>query len=360
MKLQARKQLPILVVHRRTELSPNQISDRAREAAEEILIAGEAANTRRSYESAIRYWCAWSEARYGRKLPLPVPAPMVVQYIVDHVGREKRGQVVSELPKSIDEALVAAGAKGAMGPLRMNTVDHRVAVLSKLHQLRKLSPNPCEDPEIRHLLSRARRAASKRGEAPRKKTAATKEPLEAMLATCDNSLEGLRDRALLLFGWSSGGRRRSEVASAKVEQLEKVDTRGYLFRLGHSKTNQDGGRHSVAKPIKGPAAKALANWLEASNIVKGPIFRRIWKSVVGPALSPAAVAEIIKRRATRAAIPGDWGGHSLRSGFVTEAGRRQIPIGDVMAMTEHRKVDTVLAYYRSGELAKSPVGDLLS
>lgn len=31
-----------------------------------------------------------------------------------------------------------------------------------------------------------------------------------------------------------------------------------------------------------------------------------------------------------------------------------------MAMTEHRKVDTVLGYYRSGELAQSQIGDLLS
>ena len=49
----------------------------------------------------------------------------------------------------------------------------------------------------------------------------------------------------------------------------------------------------------------------------------------------------------------------MRSGFVSEAGRRNIPIGDVMAMTEHRKVDTVLGYYRSGELAQNPVGNLL-
>jgi hypothetical protein len=30
-----------------------------------------------------------------------------------------------------------------------------------------------------------------------------------------------------------------------------------------------------------------------------------------------------------------------------------------MAMTEHRKVDTVIGYYRSGELAANAVGNLL-
>lgn len=343
-------------------LDPEVLSDQTRRAAEEILMAGEAENTRLSYQSAVRYWCAWFQARYGRRIPLPVPLPVVVQFLVDHVGRSRGAEVVCELPKAIDSALVAAGAKGGLGPLKINTVVHRLAVLSKLHQLRRLA-NPCEDAAIRHLLSKAKRASSKRGEVVTQKTAATREPLEAMVATCDDSLEGVRDKAVLLFGWASGGRRRSEVATATVEQLTKVDDRGYLLRLGHSKTNQVGdrkGQAAVDKPIKGVAADALRTWLERSEIKKGPIFRRLWKKRVGPPLSPAAVAQILKRRAALAGLPGDWGGHSLRSGFVTEAGRQKIPLGDVMAMTDHRKVDTLLGYYRSGELAKNPVGDLLS
>ncbi len=43
-----------------------------------------------------------------------------------------------------------------------------------------------------------------------------------MLATCDDSLEGLRDRALLCFGFASGGRRRSEIAAADLRDLRKT------------------------------------------------------------------------------------------------------------------------------------------
>ena len=46
--------------------------------------------------------------------------------------------------------------------------------------------------------------------------------LEAMLATCDDSLEGLRDRALLCFGFASGGRRRSEIAAADLRDLRRI------------------------------------------------------------------------------------------------------------------------------------------
>lgn len=339
-------------------LSPSELGDAARKAAEEILAAGRSENTVASYQSALRYWCAWAQLRYGQALALPVSVPVVVQFLVDHIARGSLESPVCELPKDMDARMVESGLKGRRGPLKMNTVIHRMAVLSKLHQLRKQA-NPCEDPQIRHLLATARRAASKRGETPTKKTAATREPLEAMLATCDDSLEGKRDRALLLFGWASGGRRRSEVSDAVVENLEKVDGRGYLYRLHRSKTNQSGEATSIDKPIKGIAADALSSWLAAARIEGGPIFRRLWNARVGPSLSPTSVGAIVKKRAKLAGLEGDWAGHSLRSGFVTEAGKRNIPLGDVMAMTEHRKVDTVLGYYQSGQLAKKPVSNLL-
>ena len=342
-------------------LSTEKLGEQARRAAEEILIAGQAENTLRAYRSAMRYWCAWAQARYGKPLTLPVSVPVVVQFIVDHAARVKDGNVVCELPAEIDLQLVVAGFKGSLGPLKMSTVTHRLYVLSKLHQLKRVT-NPCEDAQVRHLISRAKRAASKRGEAPTKKTAATREPLEAMAATCDDSLEGTRDRALLLFAWSSGGRRRSEVAAATMEQLIKVDAHTYLLRMHRSKTNQAGSTPRNAlpdKPIRGKAAEALTAWLTRAQIIEGPIFRRLWRNRIGPSLSGASVASVVKRRAKLAGIEGDWAGHSLRSGFITEAGKRKVPLGDVMALTEHRQAATVMGYYRSGELFESEVGQLL-
>ncbi len=338
-------------------LSTEQLSDQARRAAEDILLAGQAENTLRAYRSAMRYWCAWAQARYGKALALPVPVPVVVQFIVDHTARLKNGERVIELPKDTDEHLVAAGFKSALGALKMSTVSHRLYVLSKLHQLRK-EKNPCEDPEVRHLVARAKRAAVKLGETERKKTAATREPLEAMLATCDDSLAGVRDKALLLFAWGSGGRRRSEVSAATVDQLRKIDDQTYLFTLVRSKTNQSGEAISPEKPVRGRAAEAMTTWLARAGITEGPIFRRVWKSVAGPALSAQSVAAIVKRRAALAGISGDWAAHSLRAGFITEAGRRKIPLGDIMAMTDHRNAATVVGYHRAGELFESEIATL--
>lgn len=62
----------------------------------------------------------------------------------------------------------AAGLKAKPGQWTLTTVRHRCAVLSTAHRL-KQQPNPCEQPAIRTVLSRAARAAVKRGEGPRKK-----------------------------------------------------------------------------------------------------------------------------------------------------------------------------------------------
>ena len=205
----------------------------------------------------------------------------VIQFLVDHIQRKNKTGLVSELPPAIDQVLVAAGLKAKLGPLKLATVVQRVAVLSTAHKLKRLT-NPCELASVRTLLSRARRAAVKRGERPTKKTAITRPELEAMLATCDDSLAGLRDRALLCFGFASGGRRRSEIAAADWRDLRKVGEDGYIYRLEYSKTQQAGvtADSTPDKPILGISAEALTAWLAAAEIREGAIFRRIWKDRV--------------------------------------------------------------------------------
>jgi integrase len=339
---------------------PEQLAQQAADAVRELLAEAAAANTTRSYATALRYWAGWHQARYGIELTLPASEAVVIQFLVDHIQRRNKTGLVSELPSAIDQALVAAGLKAKVGPLKLSTVVQRVAVLSTAHKLKRLA-NPCALPSVRTLLSRARRAAVKRGERPTKKTAIARTELEAMLATCDGSLEGLRDRALLCFGFASGGRRRSEIAGADLRDLRKVGKDGYIYRLEYSKTQQAGVTvdSTPDKPILGRSAEALAAWLNAAGIHEGAIFRRVWKGRVGPALLPGSVATIVKRRAHLAGLDGDFGAHSLRSGFVTEAGKQGVPLPAVMALTEHRSVASVIGYFQAGAAEDNPAARLL-
>lgn len=397
-------------------LDPRRLASTAEEAARALLRQGESSNTRVSYGSAMRYWCAWYAARYGGSLALPVPVPVVVQFIVDHAvrrpnepsdaqppkapsetaddapsqdqGRKRRkspkvsAELVTELPPDVDEALVKNGYKSKLGPPALNTLVHRIAVLSKAHQMARAGstgstgstgaagspdagmPNPCADTLVRELLARTRRAYAQRGARPKRQRALTKDPLQLLLATCDESLKGKRDRALLLFGWATGGRRRSEIASATLENLQRIDADSFVYTLSHSKTNQSGSlRPEDVKPLVGTAAAAMREWLavlKARGIDEGPIFRRIRRGGhLAEPLAAAAVRDIVRERCALAGVEGSFSAHSLRAGFVTEAGRQNMPLPETMAMTGHQSVATVVGYFRAESALAGKAGRML-
>lgn len=237
----------------------------------------------------MRRWAAWCLGRYGRPIALPVPEAAVLQFVVDHLARARPdGSLQHELPA----ALVAAGAKATTRHWKRSTVEHRLSVLAGIHRQHD-QPNPCEASAVLQLPKSARRAGAQRGVAPTKKAALTREPLEAMLATCDDSLEGLRDRALLLFGFASGGRRRSETAAAQLNQLQRIDISTFVFRMGVRKTDQTGqaGAGPGGKPLVGRAPRALEPWLAAASITDGALFRRLWGPRLEPALSVASSSD---------------------------------------------------------------------
>jgi integrase len=61
-----------------------------------------------------------------------------------------------------------------------------------------------------------------------------------------------------------------------------------------------------------------------------------------------------------AGLEGDFGAHSLRSGFVTEAGRQNVPMKEAMQLTGHRSLATFLRYFQSGAVQLSAAAaDLL-
>jgi integrase len=346
---------------------------------------GQSRNTARTYQTALRYWGAWHTLRYERPIEGPVDPQVVVQFIVDHLEHcpwlaapEISPYLPSSrttqhlLPLGIDRVLVDRGYKARLGAWSLQTVNTRLAALSNAHQhyianhaYLNLGPeaNPLCDARVRQLLAAARRAYASRGREPSRPIAATRDVIDLLLATCDDGLIGRRDRALLLFGWASGGRRRSEITAASFENVRR-DGAGFVYELGRSKTNQSARRdRSSFKPIQGRAAEALRAWIDvlmSFRVTEGKLFRVIRHERVYEPLSDWSVREIVRRRARLVDQPlGKLSAHSLRSGFVTEAGKRGISIGETMAMTGHRSIQTVMTYYQSGELSVSRAARLL-
>jgi hypothetical protein len=90
------------------------------------------------------------------------------------------------------------------------------------------------------------------------------------------SLRELRDRAILLLGFS-GAFRRSELVALNLTDIEWT-TEGALVSIRRSKTDQEGLGRRVGIP-RGDIAcpvTALEAWLEAADISEGAVFRRIF------------------------------------------------------------------------------------
>lgn len=333
----------------------------------QIRAEAASSNTARSYSSALRYWQSWFRATFGYDLTLPATPGLITRFLTDHLGRrasDGSSSVLCGLPESVDRELVRRGAKKKLGPLALKTIEHRLAVFAQAHQAARSThpglPSPFDDYEFKRLLADAKKLAFKRGDVSKKKTAATGHVLRAMLAQCDlQTMKGARDAAVIMVGWSSGGRRRSEIAGIEFNDLVKLPPTNnqphrYQLNLRGGKTNQDGTRASPPKPVVGRAGEVLANWLALSGIGSGRIFREVRDGkAYGAGLSGEAVANIVKRLADAAQLEGNYAGHSLRSGWITEAGRNGTSPGDMMAFTDHRDPKTVLAYHQAGRLLDS-------
>lgn len=316
------------------------VDERTRERLRRIVDDGTPPNTRRAYEGDVRYFWAWCSAIGWTDEPFyPVPSEIIAKFVVDHL---------EGLDDEVDEDLVSRGVKARLGRHSMNTIDRRVSALAALHKTKGM-PSPSKDPIVSQVLSKARRATARRGERPGKKKAVIRSTLDMMLDTCSSgSLVDLRDAAVLLFGWSSGGRRRSEICSAVHADLEEAGDE-FVYHLGITKTSQEGDGGTV--PVRGRAARAIRAWLAAAGIAAGPLFRPIDRhgNVLDRALSDRSVALIVKKRIRLAGLdPRLYAGHSLRSGFITEAGLQGKSLLEAMALSRHKTVQVAAGYHQAG------------
>lgn len=372
-------------------LDPAADSEHAMALASRIEEAASSRNTERARRAALAYWSAWFQARYQREFAIPpagLPVPVIVQFLVDHalVPREPgSSDLVLGMGTELAQLLVDAGVKKDLAPPKLATIEQRLALLSAEHRRLQAQGgaysalyNPCLAPEVKHLQANLRRSYA-RPDAPAaqsalaavdKAPALTSDLLQLVLATCDDSLVGKRDRALLAFAFASGGRRRSEVAAAQLDRLRPLPgpEPQFIYELRHSKTNQAGlVDERSGKPVLGAAGAALAQWLAAlraagKDLDQGPVFRRIFRgtTIGDKPLTSGAIWSIVKARCRLAGLGGDYSPHSLRSGFLTDVGRRPgIPFHEGMAMSGHTDMRTAMGYTRPGAMAHSSAARLL-
>jgi len=173
-----------------------------------------------------------------------------------------------------------------------------------------------EDPTKAIVVKLAlRRAGRQLGSAQRQVAPINRPLLDRMLATCEGSLIGARDRALLLLAYETA-RRRSELVGFSLEDLIIDEGRITGIWLRKSKTDQLGtGKRLV---LSETAAQAIEAWVRLAKLGSGTLLRAIKGVRVNASLSAGQVARIFKSRATRAGVDDlakeSISGHSLRVG----------------------------------------------
>ncbi|MDQ1429368.1 MAG: hypothetical protein QOK39_2844 [Acidimicrobiaceae bacterium] len=232
------------------------------------------ANTRRAYRSDFAHFTRWCRA--AGIPPLPATPEAVYLYLMDLVADDN-----------------SAGYAVA-------TVERRLAAITAVHRGDGHPPTPAQHPQVRQLMAAIGRTY---GRPPNARDPLTGDQLAVIVDHLNLATwSGLRDRALLLFGFASG-LRRAELAALTVEQLAPDDG-GYLVtpRPANPAVRVQARPGSPLCPVA-----AVDGWLSAAGIASGPVFRKVtrYQTVVARALAPAAVALIVKRAAQAADLPAD-------------------------------------------------------
>lgn len=359
----------VLPLNRRDRLV-GLLTDQDIETLRHLVNEGMGENTLRALISDLAYLEAWSMAATGSPLPFPAPEALLLKFVAHHLWRPQQREIEPDhgMPADVEEELRQRGFLRVSGPHAPATVRRRLANWSTLTRWRGLDGS-FSSPAVKSAIRLAVRAIN-RPRARKSANAITGDILGKLLATCSGEdLTALRDRAILMVAFASGGRRRSEIAGLRIEQLVKqapvTDEDGSPLPslgidLGRTKTS--GADHDEMVYLTGRPVETLTRWLEVAKIDKGSVFRKVdrWGNVSASALEPSAINAIVKKRAQMAGLePGKFSAHGLRSGYLTEAANRGIPLPEAMEQSRHRSVQQASDYYNNAKRRSGRASRLL-
>ncbi len=253
-----------------------------------------------------------------------------------------------ETQRSRSPAGLAAGTVG----LSLPTLRRRLAAIASRHATAGLE-TPTEHSLVRRLLRRYSRA---RGTAVRKKEPLLIEQLPAIL---------------IGHARRPAGDARSSAAAARlcwgvlaldVEHLRFAGAGCFVWIASAKNDPRKQGRELFVPRL--PARSTKAELCAVAALER-------WLSIVGPAgavfrtfdlrgqpritrLDPGDVARILRRRTATAGVMGDFAGHSLRRGFITNAAKKKIPIESIKRVTGQRSSGIVLDYVAAATLDDDP------
>jgi len=227
--------------------------------------------------------------------------------------------------------------------VKMSTLKRRLVSIGVIHKLKGHYLDTKHPSIIENLMGIKRRKGSiQKGKKPLLINN-LKQIINVIDKEKNKEIKKLRDRSIILIGFS-GGFRRNEIVSLDYDDLDFVEE-GIKINLRKSKTDQFGEGFVKALPYFDNSqycpVVSIRKWIEISKINSGALFRRFNKGskISNNRLSDQTVALLIKDYLEIAGIESrNYSGHSLRSGF---------------AMTGHKSTEMVRKYIKEANIFKN-------
>ena len=292
------------------------------------LQSSKANNTVRAYKSDFNDFCLFCSQNGFKSLP---SEPKIVSLYLTHLSTKDA---------------------------KMSTLKRRLVSIGVIHKLKGHYLDIKHPAIIENIMGIKRRKGSvQKGKKPIL-ISYLKRLINAIDEEDKEEIKKLRDRSIILIGFS-GGFRRNEIVSLDWDDLDFVPE-GLKINIKRSKTDQFGEGFTKALPYFESSqycpVVSLKNWIEISKITSGPLFRRFIKGskLSENRLTDQTVALLIKEYLNLAGIDSkNYSGHSLRSGFATSAAESGVEERSIMAMTGHKSTEMVRRYIKDANLFKN-------
>lgn len=287
------------------------------------LKAADRDTTRRSYASALRHF----EVEWRGLLPATQEA--VARYLADYAAS-----------------------------LSMNTLQHRLAALSRWHTSHGF-PDPTKAPMVRKVMkgirtlhpAQEKRAKPLQLDALQRVDSWLQKAAEAAQARDDRAaaLRHARDRALVLLGFWRGFR-SDELVRLRIEHVDIAQGEGLTCFIPRSK----GDRNAEGRTFRCPALSrmcpvaAYESWLAVSGLTEGPVFRAIdrWGRIAPAGLAASSIIPLLRHLFAAAGLAdvAEYSSHSLRRGFAGWANTNGWDLKELMEYVGWRDIRSAIRY----------------